>query len=156
MLHKEILRECGRLTRDELQRLDPLSPFVRCSMLESIARAVWFRDRRLAELILNNSHGALEYLSIVEGAPTLTSQVRFNNEVVEAKRKRIDMELDYVCKKDDNDICSLGLLKKEKGENECCASSQPTGQVMESLESKTCYCRHHVRERHCFGSRRHN
>ena len=48
--HKEILQECGRIARNQINRLEPMSPYVRCSTLESVARAVWYGDKQLAEI----------------------------------------------------------------------------------------------------------
>ena len=64
--HKSIIREYARATRNEIQTLEPASPHVRRSMVESIGRTIWFRDLKLASLVLDNNRqpGATLMLSM--------------------------------------------------------------------------------------------
>ena len=107
LLHKEILKQCGRETRDELQVLDPHSPFVRCSMLESIARAVWFDDAKLAQAILDNNPSAGEYFTLVDGVPTILYQPRFSEAINKAKLDRLDLDRRKLEHRDDDDLRNL-------------------------------------------------
>ena len=89
-LAKQGMREAGLKVRDHLFDSCPKSALCVLARLSSIAKAVWTKDLKLAELLINKSELAAKHVDISSGSPVLVSQPDFELQFREAKSKHLD------------------------------------------------------------------
>jgi hypothetical protein len=113
-VHKSILQETARRTRNALLRLQPRHREVELLVLNSVARAVATCSRQLAVALLDSSEVAREHLTIIDDKPDLIDPNRFTECITAARKTDSEVRESRIRRDQDPERRQLTFKDKSK------------------------------------------